>query len=1137
MAALSGFRGQLLGLLAAALCIAAAVLPAAARADLQTLDFESGPALGTPVDGVGDVSFPRAEGFRPYRVDVGSRAHSGTVVGDIGRCAEENTEAGGCEFFNALTVGRLARTADRVTLFAGRFGPVDPISDPEFAVLTILRADGSEIAHTAPIAVDDSGFDAELSLASAAGDIAAFRVEAFKLGPTGKGAGGDLGIDDVKVSFASGAKPDFAVATSNEVVPLVQGQSAEVPVTLSRVNGSSGPVQFTVTNLPKGVSAKVSPNPLPGGQTAATITLTAAPDAPDTAFLPVDATVTADPLGDADVGPAPRSATLSVRVATSFGLRSGEVTDANQKGGSWIQIPAPDCTAFDVPLEITRDIGLKQDISLSLVTENQEAPGLPPGITASILPDPVVSPGGGLIAHRTLRFQAEAGADLNRLSQLIDVEARIGSGPGAIVKRLAFEMTRQRPEAHVATSTPGSGLASTPRFGRDGTHVQIHGSGFCPGTTVEVGNSRAQADARVVDPHTIEFTTPRTATSGRILIIPPGSLLRYPTEDSLTVDSVRNRDAFQFHNMAFHHLSLDEFTEAFGADEIFIKANPCWPLGDCGISTGIVSPTAALKWGILELGMRQVGGHCFGISLAIERMKAGKVSYARFSADGGGRAHNAFELSGGGGPSPGLESFLDAMHTRQATSEFLREYFRRPKSLQPQLDEIDRQFSHFRMPIISMRDGTFSGHAVLVYDLEQTPTSADIYVYDNNRPFSKDEESKDGELHENRLRTGVIHVDKVAKTWTYPEEASRDAEGEVGLSKNGGNDGSLWVIPAAATPENPHLPGFAALDEGLSYVLMGGSAAARPAVSSPGAESLPGLADSAAGRGFGLTLIKKASSGPFRVGLTGRGSGTYSQAYVAPGFLASVGGVETEKGVRDTLRGEGDSLSFDSGMARPLAIKLARQSAPGEALAATLQTHASAGGSDSAGFTDGGDLTYAHEGAATTVRFTVTDVRTNGGPSTFQSGPVRVHSGDRLRLSAVGRALGRMRLTVRGADGRRRTRTLRNHGHSHRRLSIRAPRVSRHRLVVPFKLSGFHSRAIVGAVLRLMHGGHLVAQKAVAIRVKSGKGRVTWRLPQAAKRGGYRLLADFHALSTGARGATGSASVSSSRRFRVQIRR
>jgi hypothetical protein len=425
----------------------------------------------------------------------------------------------------------------------------------------------------------------------------------------------------------------------------------------------------------------------------------------------------------------------------------------------------PDCAPVDLPLKVSRDIAFNQSIALSLREDQVGAIGLPVGISAEILPGATVPPGGNLIAERTLRFRADPSANLGQNEFPIALEATSGSGAGAQTRALPMHLSRATPHATVASGEPGSGFGLTPRFGGEGTRIRVHGNGFCPGTEVQVGNSRAIVPATFVNDRTIEFNVPRFATSGPVTIIPPGGLPFYKTDDTLSVDSVRNSDGFQFKNFSFGTLGIDELTEAFGSDDLFFNINPCWPFGDCKVTTGILNPIAAIDWGVLNAALRSADGHCFGMNLASQRLSAGKDSFSRFVAHSRFAHPRVFEIPGPAGPDDFTTSYLDAMQARQASEEFLGQRFERPKSLEAQISVIEREFSHNRKPMIGLEaDG--GGHAVLAYDMVQTPASADIYVYDNNHQFTP-EEDNNGPVHVAAVSQDVIHIDKVKKTWSY----------------------------------------------------------------------------------------------------------------------------------------------------------------------------------------------------------------------------------------------------------------------------------------------------------------------------------------------------------------------------------
>jgi hypothetical protein len=315
---------------------------------------------------------------------------------------------------------------------------------------------------------------------------------------------------------------------------LLQGDAAEVLVLLNRLNDSSGPLQMSVSGVPPGVTAVFGSNPVPGAGTA--LYLFTSRNAP-TFDVPVQITINADPQGNAHAAPATRTAQLSVKVADPYELKLGE--------GASSDVALPDCAPVDVPIVVARDgffasgprVGGADSATVKLTVE-----GLPPGVSAQILPSDTVSPGGNFFADRTVEFSRAAGA---ALPATVTVQA---TDPGAAlpVRNLSFTLQGAAPIATVA-----SGLGLTPRFSREGTELRIDGNGFCPGTTVLVGNANAATTATVQDDHTLLFKVPRLATSGPVTIVPPNGEPSYLTANSLTVGNVRNTDGFQFSNYPY----------------------------------------------------------------------------------------------------------------------------------------------------------------------------------------------------------------------------------------------------------------------------------------------------------------------------------------------------------------------------------------------------------------------------------------------------------------------------------------------------------------------------------------------------------------------------------------------------------
>jgi hypothetical protein len=225
----------------------------------------------------------------------------------------------------------------------------------------------------------------------------------------------------------------------------------------------------------------------------------------------------------------------------------------------------------------------------------------------------------------------------------------------------------------------------------------------------------------------------------------------------------------------------------------------------------------------------------------------------------------------------------------------------------------------------------------------------------------------------------VIHVDKVHRTWSFSLESRYFRElhevTEPARVMRGGDDGSLWTTPQGTIPDNPSLPELGTLLAYLKSLYVGSSEdAVRTQSSSPQARFLPSVDGAGSTSGTWVTR----SDRPLDVSVEGVRRGTYTQSYAGQGFVASLSGVPTAKGVHDAVTGAGESIELRSGANRPLHIDLAQRRSGSETIAATIDSRASANGADSAGFSGSGALTYAHDGAPTVLRFALTSVRRNG---------------------------------------------------------------------------------------------------------------------------------------------------------------
>ena len=251
-------------------------------------------------------------GELPRVEEAGDQAASGTKVASI---YDDNVE-----FPDARTYGKFRFAKHFVRVSVG----MAPGGSPRTIALTGYNAAGTPIvgAHDQTLVAAGAGYRVPLEIHSAAGQIAYFRVA-----PVGSGAVPVLKIDDVAFDVPEpGAPPppaDFGLSLDQnsvmgEDVGVRRGESTTARIVVGRVNGASGPLEFSVSGLPQGVSARFLPQN-PSAAPSVGLELTAADNAPAASDQPI--TVTADPQGNAQAGQAPRSMHFDLDVFRNYDLR------------------------------------------------------------------------------------------------------------------------------------------------------------------------------------------------------------------------------------------------------------------------------------------------------------------------------------------------------------------------------------------------------------------------------------------------------------------------------------------------------------------------------------------------------------------------------------------------------------------------------------------------------------------------------------------------------------------------------------------------------------------------------------------------------------------------------------------------
>ena len=238
---------------------------------------------------------PPETGYTPVTRNVGADiAHSGEQIADLAPCSP------GCgEGYSASATGRLTTSASAIVVYVGSF-----TSGAPSVTLTAYDAAGAVVDVDTTTVTGGQKFDQQLSVSSLSPNIARFEV-------VGQIMYDGVGMDDVSVTTPDmPPPPDIALSVSSDPVNVRQEDAVDVPLTITRLNGSNGNVSLTVSGLPPGMGASLLPNPVPGTQSNAILRLSAEGDSPPSAYT--ELTITATPSSGA--GSQPRTAKKLVRI-------------------------------------------------------------------------------------------------------------------------------------------------------------------------------------------------------------------------------------------------------------------------------------------------------------------------------------------------------------------------------------------------------------------------------------------------------------------------------------------------------------------------------------------------------------------------------------------------------------------------------------------------------------------------------------------------------------------------------------------------------------------------------------------------------------------------------------------------------
>ena len=302
--------------LLAALFVLAVAAPATAATKTVTFDDPSTPAgtrVSTEDQASTGVAFTQSAGTRPLVKAVGGLAHSGDRIG-VYSC--EGLPGCGEGFSTPVLHGDLTTSVNAVSAFVGYYDYGGGADTARVRIRAFNNSTGL-VAESPYVTVSmGAPLDQQVTATSPSGrTIDYFEVTADE---TAADYGNAIAIDDVTVTINDAEPPpapDFSLNEGQNPIDVPTRGSVDVPIDLSRSNGSNGDISFAVSGLPSGVTASFEPNPVPATATHTTLRLSAAATQVHGDQY-ANATITATPAGPA-VGAAQRTLIKQVRVRVS----------------------------------------------------------------------------------------------------------------------------------------------------------------------------------------------------------------------------------------------------------------------------------------------------------------------------------------------------------------------------------------------------------------------------------------------------------------------------------------------------------------------------------------------------------------------------------------------------------------------------------------------------------------------------------------------------------------------------------------------------------------------------------------------------------------------------------------------------
>ena len=403
------------------------------------------------------------------------------------------------------TSGKLSATA---SFILGIFTPTFTVSSPGSVAM------GQGAATTVPISiVQEYGFSGFVNLAISGlpKGVTAY----ISPNPTNTNSSLSLvssssavpGVTKVTITGTSGTQtstttfplsinaPAFTIASPGSLV-LGQGASISSPIQISELYGFLGPVSLSVSGLPSGVTASISPNPATGNSS---LTLSATGTAPiGTSIVTITGTS----------GKLTSTASFPLAIAaSSFSVLSPGNVALGQGATTSVFVPINPMNGFSGP------------VSLAIS-------GLPTGVTASFSPNPVnLASTSSPFVYLTLSASGSTPVGTNVIT--------ITGTSGKITSKVTFSLTVSPPA--IAISGPqsvglGQGSSTT-------TNLNISGqNGFNGNVSISVSGLPSGVSASV-SPNSVSITSNFTVQTATLTLMAGSSTPVGTTSVTVTATS------------------------------------------------------------------------------------------------------------------------------------------------------------------------------------------------------------------------------------------------------------------------------------------------------------------------------------------------------------------------------------------------------------------------------------------------------------------------------------------------------------------------------------------------------------------------------------------------------------------------